>query len=166
MTARSGTPATFSTVTIDPALSTNGPAAAGLAANSDSRIIGNAAPVGDSRAASGGPLPRSFLRSFLLLALDRGGRSYGYELFETVQAQGLATDMAGVYRALRAMQRHNLVTSVWEPSASGPDRRVYALSGPGLQAAAEAAQELQGIRDALSAALTRLGAAPAGRPQS
>ena len=117
-------------------------------------------------AGAGGPLPRSFLRSFLLLALDRGGRSYGYELFETVQAQGLATDMAGVYRALRAMQRHNLVTSVWEPSASGPDRRVYALSGPGLQAAAEAAQELQGIRDALSAALTRLGAAPAGRPQS
>lgn len=115
---------------------------------------------------AGGPLPRSFLRSFLLLALDRGGRSYGYELFETVQAQGLATDMAGVYRALRAMQRHNLVTSVWEPSASGPDRRVYALSGLGLQAAAEAAQELLGIRDALSAALNRLDAAPAGRPQS
>lgn len=114
-------------------------------------------------AGAGGPLPRSFLRSFLLLALDRGGRSYGYELFETVQAQGLATDMAGVYRALRSMQRHNLVTSVWEPSASGPDRRVYALSGPGRRAAAEAAQELQGIRDALSAALSRLGAAPAGR---
>lgn len=109
------------------------------------------------------PLPRSFLRSFLLLALDRGGRSYGYELFETVQAQGLATDLAGVYRALRAMQRHNLVTSVWEPSASGPDRRVYALSDEGRRATDEAARELLGIRDALSAALSRLGAAPAGR---
>ena len=110
-----------------------------------------------------GPLPRSFLRSFLLLALNRGGRSYGYELFETVQAQGLATDLAGVYRALRAMQRHNLVTSVWEPSASGPDRRVYALSDEGRRATDEAARELLGIRDALSAALSRLGAAPAGR---
>lgn len=149
-------------MTIDPALSTNGPAAAGLAANSDSGIVGNDAPVDDPRA-TGGPLPRSFLRSFLLLALDQGGRSYGYELFETVQAQGLTTDMAGVYRALRAMQRHDLVTSVWEPSASGPDRRVYALSDPGRRVAAEAAQELQGIRDALSAALSRLGAAPAGR---
>lgn len=117
-------------------------------------------------AGAGGPLPRSFLRSLLLLALDQGGRSYGYELFETVQAQGLATDMAGVYRALRTMQHHDLVTSVWEPSASGPDRRVYALSGRGRRAAAKAARELLGIRDALSAALNRLGAAPAGRPQS
>lgn len=100
-------------------------------------------------------LPRSFLRSFLLLALDRVGRSYGYELFETVQAQGLITDLAGVYRALRSMQRHGLVTSVWEPSASGPDRRVYALSDEGRRAAAEAARELQGVRDALSAALSR-----------
>lgn len=100
-------------------------------------------------------LPRSFLRSFLLLALDRGGRSYGYELFETVQAQGLITDLAGVYRALRSMQRHGLVTSVWEPSASGPDRRVYALSDEGHRAAAEATRELLGVRDALSAALSR-----------
>ncbi len=120
------------------------------------------APRGEPPA-SAGALPRSFLRSFLLLALDRGGRSYGYELFETVQAQGLVTDLAGVYRALRAMQRHDLVTSVWEPSASGPDRRVYALSEPGRGAAAEAARELLGIRDALSAALGRFDAATAGR---
>lgn len=100
-------------------------------------------------------LPRSFLRSFLLLALDRVGRSYGYELFETVQAQGLITDLAGVYRALRSMQRHGLVTSVWEPSASGPDRRVYALSDEGRRAAAGATRELQGVRDALSTALSR-----------
>ena len=153
-------------MTAEPALPTNGPsAAARVAANSDSCIVDDAAPVDDPRTTAG-PLPRSFLRSFLLLALDRGGRSYGYELFETVQAQGLATDMAGVYRALRAMQRHNLVTSVWEPSASGPDRRVYALSGPGRRAAAEAARELSGIRDALSAALKRLDAASGGRPQS
>lgn len=100
-------------------------------------------------------LPRSFLRSLLLLALDRGGRSYGYELFETVQAQGLITDLAGVYRALRSMQRHGLVTSVWEPSASGPDRRVYALSDEGRRAATAATRELLGVRDALSAALSR-----------
>lgn len=108
-------------------------------------------------------LPRSFLRSFLLLALDRGGRSYGYELFETVQAQGLITDLAGVYRALRSMQRHGLVTSVWEPSASGPDRRVYALSDEGRRAAAGATRELLGVRDALSAAMSRFDTT-AGRP--
>ena len=98
----------------------------------------------------------------MLLALDRGGRSYGYELFETVQAQGLVTDLAGVYRALRSMQRHGLVTSVWEPSASGPDRRVYSLSPEGRRAATEASRELLKVRDALSAALNR-GDADDGR---
>lgn len=126
----------------------------------DASTAGVGDPIGCGTAPPAGTaaeplLPRSFLRSFLLLALDRVGRSYGYELFETVQAQGLITDLAGVYRALRSMQRHGLVTSVWEPSASGPDRRVYALSGEGRQAAAGAARELQGVRDALSAALSR-----------
>ena len=109
-------------------------------------------------------LPRSFLRSFLLLAFDRVGRSYGYELFETVQAQGLVTDLAGVYRALRSMQRHGLVTSVWEPSASGPDRRVYSLSPEGRRAATEAGRELLKVRDALSAALIRHDADDGRRP--
>ena len=154
-------------MTTEPSAPTNGPpAAAGWPTNSDSGIVDRATPVEGSRTgASAEPLlPRSFLRSFLLLALDRVGRSYGYELFETVQAQGLVTDLAGVYRALRAMQRHGLVTSVWEPSASGPDRRVYALSVEGHGAAVEAARELLGVRDALSAALNRGDADDGRRP--
>ena len=126
----------------------------------DAPTAGVGDPIGCGTAPPAGTaaeplLPPSFLRSFLLLALDRVGRSYGYELFETVQAQGLITDLAGVYRALRSMQRHGLVTSVWEPSASGPDRRVYALSDEGRRAAAGATRELQRVRDALSSALSR-----------
>ena len=140
-----------------------------LAGGADPLSRGTAPPAG---AAAEPLLPRSFLRSFLLLALDRVGRSYGYELFETVQAQGLITDLAGVYRALRSMQRHGLVTSVWEPSASGPDRRVYALSDEGRRAVAEAGRELLGVRDALSAALNcrdadaRQAAGVSGSPAS
>ena len=146
------------TVTTEPSAPTNDPpTAAGWPTNSDSGIVDRAAPVEGSQAsATAEPLlPRSFLRSFLLLTLDRADRSYGYELFETVQAQGLTTDLAGVYRALRSMQRHGLVTSVWEPSASGPDRRVYALSDEGRRAAAAAVWELSEVRDALSVALSR-----------
>ena len=98
-------------------------------------------------------LPRRFLRAFLLLALDRDGTSHGYELFECVAARGLVVDMAGVYRDLRAMEQHDLVTSDWEPSDAGPDRRVYDLTAAGRAAAVAAAGELATIRDGLTAAL-------------
>ena len=98
-------------------------------------------------------LPRRFLRSFLLLALERDGTSHGYELFECITARGLVVDMAGVYRDLRTMERHDLVTSDWEASDSGPDRRVYDLTDEGHLAAVEAADELATIRDGLAAAL-------------
>jgi len=102
-------------------------------------------------------LPRRFLRALLLLALERDGNSYGYELFECVSARGLVVDMAGVYRDLRVMERHDLVTSGWEPSELGPDRRIYDLTDEGRLAAVEAADELATIRDRLAAALQHFG---------
>lgn len=111
----------------------------------------------DASPTAGAPsraLPRRFLRSFLLLALDRDGTSHGYDLFECVTVRGLAVDMAGVYRDLRAMEQHDLVTSDWEPSDAGPDRRVYDLTDEGRLAAVEAADELATIRDGLAAMLT------------
>lgn len=111
-------------------------------------------PVSARRApGAGAGLPRRFLKSFLLLALHQAGSSHGYELFETVRRQDLRADLAGVYRTLRTMDRRGLVTSRWEPSDSGPDRRVYTLSDSGRDAAVEAARTLRGIRDGLSAAL-------------
>jgi DNA-binding PadR family transcriptional regulator len=98
-------------------------------------------------------LPRRFLRAFLLLALERDGESHGYELFECVSGRGLSVDMAGVYRDLRAMDQHDLVTSGWEPSDAGPDRRVYELTDAGRLEALEAADDIETIRDGLSAAL-------------
>ena len=98
-------------------------------------------------------LPRKFLRPFLLLALESGGTTHGYELCEAVRLRGLAVDLAGVYRDLRAMEQHDLVTSEWEPSISGPDRRTYDLTPGGRQAALDAARELRRVRDGLSAAL-------------
>lgn len=106
-------------------------------------------------------IPRRYLPAFLLLSLERAGSSYGYELAETVGARGLTVDLAAVYRALRTMDRRNLVTADWEPSATGPDRRVYTLTDDGRRAAAEAAAELTELRDALTAALTGFDLVPA-----
>jgi PadR family transcriptional regulator PadR len=98
-------------------------------------------------------LPRKFLPDFLLLSLQAFGRSYGYELCQSVQAKGLSADLAAVYRGLRALQRRGLVASSWEPSDSGPDRRVYVLTVSGRTAADAAAAGLSRIRDGLTEAL-------------
>lgn len=103
-------------------------------------------------------LPRKFLRPFLLLALDEGETTHGYELCEAVRERGVAVDLASVYRDLRSMEQHDLVTSSWETSDVGPDRRVYALTPTGRAAATDAVRELRDVRDGLSAALASFAA--------
>ncbi|MDH3681913.1 MAG: PadR family transcriptional regulator [Acidimicrobiia bacterium] len=107
-------------------------------------------------------LPRRFLPAFLLLTLNRDGTSYGYELWDTTRALGLSVDLAAVYRSLRTMERQDLVTSSWAPSDSGPDRRLYSLTGEGQSAAKDASAELASIRDALASALHTLAVVDAG----
>ncbi len=103
--------------------------------------------------AADGVLPRRFLRQLLFLALGLSERSYGYELAEAVRDHGLAVDLAGVYRELRAMERHDLLSSEWEPSKNGPDRRVYMMTDEGRATRAEAVSALRAARDQLTAAL-------------
>ncbi len=98
-------------------------------------------------------LPRRFLRQLLFLGLSRAERSYGYELAEAVRGYGLSIDMAGVYRELRSMEQKDLLSSAWEPSDNGPDRRVYMVTASGRAALAQAVADLRLARDHLSAAL-------------
>lgn len=93
------------------------------------------------------------MRQLLFLGLSRAHRSYGYELAEAVRDYGLSIDMAGVYRELRSMEQKDLLTSAWEPSDNGPDRRVYMVTSLGRDALAQAVAELRLARDQLSAAL-------------
>lgn len=93
----------------------------------------------------GGLLPRSYLRASLHLAL-RLGPSHGYDLLQCIHGFGLGSvDLAGLYRALRAMEHDGSVDSRWEPSGLGPSRRVYALTERGQQAAE---RHLEGLRAA------------------
>lgn len=109
----------------------------------------------------GGLLPRSFLRAALHLAL-RLGPSHGYDLLQSIHAFGLGSvDLAGLYRALRAMEHDGSVHSRWEPSELGPSRRVYALTDQGRQAAE---RHLEGLRAARGHLERMIAAAESSSP--
>jgi PadR family transcriptional regulator PadR len=108
-------------------------------------------PLTEQKTAS--VLPRRFLRPLLFLGLSQADRSYGYELAEAVRSFGLSIDMAGVYRELRSMEQKDLLSSEWEPSDNGPDRRVYMVTKSGRDALAQAIFDLRLARDQLTAAL-------------
>lgn len=80
------------------------------------------------------PLPKNFLRSCLLLLL-REQPAHGYELLERAQAFGFdGSDPGGLYRTLRLLEQGGLVRSSWEPSSTGPARRIYELTRAGMEA--------------------------------
>jgi PadR family transcriptional regulator, regulatory protein PadR len=79
------------------------------------------------------PLPRNFLRPCILLLL-REAPAHGYDLLERLRAFGFSgSDPGGLYRALRSLERDGLVRSAWEPSETGPDRRIYELTRRGME---------------------------------
>ena len=79
------------------------------------------------------PLPRNFMRACVLLLL-REAPAHGYDLLERLRAFGFTVaDPGGLYRALRAMEQDGLVHSAWEPSANGPDRRIYEITRAGME---------------------------------
>ena len=76
-------------------------------------------------------LPKGFLQHCLLLLLGEHA-THGYDLVERLRPFGFdGSDPGGTYRALRAMERRNLVKSSWEDSEAGPHRRVYELTDEG-----------------------------------
>jgi PadR family transcriptional regulator, regulatory protein PadR len=100
-------------------------------------------------------LPKSFLRSCLLLLL-REHPAHGYELLERVQALGFdGSDPGGLYRALRALEKEELVRSVWEPSESGPDRRIYEITRAGMEELHRAAKAIASGQETVAAFLSR-----------
>jgi len=104
-----------------------------------------------------GALPKNFLRPCLLLLL-REQPAHGYELLERLRPLGFERDDPGrLYRALRALEGEELVRSAWEPSDSGPDRRIYQLTRAGTEALHEAALSLVQTDAILDRFLSRYG---------
>lgn len=100
-------------------------------------------------------LPKNFLRPCLLLLLHESP-AHGYELRERLRPLGFNRDDPGrLYRALRALEEAGLVSSAWQSSAGGPDRRTYELTRAGEERLLEAVAELQAMHHVLDRFLLR-----------
>ena len=86
----------------------------------------------------GKPCPRR-LRRFLepcLLLILHNRDTHGYDMAEAVKAFGYdeknPVDSSLIYRTLRWLEKHGMVTSTWDTdSSAGPARRVYHLTESG-----------------------------------
>lgn len=100
-------------------------------------------------------LPRACLPSTLLLLIAEG-ESHGYDLLQSARRLGMySAEPGGLYRTLRTMEHEALLESSWEPSTSGPARRIYRIGPGGQEALGEAMAELEGLRSLLDALLER-----------
>jgi PadR family transcriptional regulator PadR len=78
-------------------------------------------------------LPRDFLTPCLLLLL-REEPAHGYDLLERIRTLGFdGSDPGGLYRALRKLEQDGFVRSAWEPSQTGPQRRIYQITRTGME---------------------------------
>jgi PadR family transcriptional regulator, regulatory protein PadR len=60
--------------------------------------------------------------------------SHGYELIERLGQQNeVPPDTGNFYRMLRSFEEEGLVRSTWDTPNTGPARRVYELTGLGLE---------------------------------
>lgn len=109
-------------------------------------------------------LPKNFLRPSLLLLL-REQPAHGYELLERLKGLGFAgDDPGGLYRTLRALERDGFVHSAWEPSTTGPERRIYQLTRAGKKELHRRAKLLAASREVLDVFLSRYGEFVSLRP--
>ncbi len=104
--------------------------------------------------------------SLLLLHLLAEQESYGYEIVQRLQAEGLSDVLEGtVYPALARLEREGRVTARLISSSSGPARKYYRPTAEGHTALAEGTTTWARQTEIVSAILTRpLAAAPALRP--
>lgn len=71
-----------------------------------------------------------------LLCLLREGETHGYNLMEKLIHYGFVDkdiNISIIYRALRNMETELLVTSTWQESDQGPNKRLYSITAQGLK---------------------------------
>jgi PadR family transcriptional regulator, regulatory protein PadR len=70
-----------------------------------------------------------------VLALLASNESYGYELSQLLEANGLGQVQGGtLYPVLLRLQRSGLLTAYWREGDSGPARKYYQISATGHEA--------------------------------
>jgi PadR family transcriptional regulator PadR len=100
-------------------------------------------------------LPKDFLRACLLLLL-RERPAHGYDLLESARAFGFdGADPGGLYRTLRRLEDEEFVRSAWEPSDSGPQRRIYEITRAGMEELHRRAKAVAAAQEPVSRFLGR-----------
>ncbi len=101
--------------------------------------------------------PRGWVGIIFLRLLDEKPM-HGYQLMEELNRRGLAqpekVEPGAVYTVLRRMEHRGLLTSEWQEKETGPDRRVYTLTGEGrahLKAGLESMKTRRAVLDDLTA---------------
>ena len=83
---------------------------------------------------SGATLDRLIQPAILVVLAE--GSLHGYRLAERIGDMpgftGEPPDLSGIYRVLKGMERHGLVTSAWDVSESGPAKKSYHISPAGM----------------------------------
>jgi PadR family transcriptional regulator, regulatory protein PadR len=72
----------------------------------------------------------------LILSVLASGAAHGYAIARAIEQQSeeaLSLGEGSLYPALRALEREEYVTSLWEPQPSGPARKIYQLTDSGRQ---------------------------------
>ncbi|GAA4627912.1 PadR family transcriptional regulator [Cellulomonas oligotrophica] len=78
---------------------------------------------------------RGLLATAILGAVGGAEPVYGYAISQRLEQLGWGSVTGGaLYPALRALEAAGLVTSRWDPQASGPARRYYDLTPEGRDA--------------------------------
>jgi PadR family transcriptional regulator PadR len=73
---------------------------------------------------------------------------YGYELRQTLAANGMPIEEGTLYPLLRRLESQGLLRSEWR-TADGPPRRYYTLSPEGLTLYRQLAARWRGLNDAM-----------------
>jgi poly-beta-hydroxybutyrate-responsive repressor len=88
--------------------------------------------AGKTRKPGGGKVER-YIQPSVLLAL-KAKPSYGYELIQEMSRFGFVEGQAPpgmIYRHLRDLEEHGLVSSEWKTDGTGPAKRMYELTPEG-----------------------------------
>lgn len=97
---------------------------------------------------------------YCVLAMLRGGPTYGFEIARHLTRDGVLMGSEGtLYPLLSRLRKAGLVDTTWQESPSGPPRRYYALTDSGSRALEDFTRTWQPFRDAVDAAFSE-GAAP------
>jgi PadR family transcriptional regulator PadR len=104
-------------------------------------------------------LGRDEVRTLVLHVLA-GGPRHGYAIARDVEVgseQALRLGEGTLYPVLRALEQEGLVTAEWEPTGTGPARKVYAITPAGRAECRERVREWRTHLRALGAVLGQEG---------